>query len=444
MQYPGPLLTNLYAELPKNIKRQRCDSLMISYTSAIAIIQGAARTLDIVELPISKIVGMVAGTDIHSRSAVPSFDNAAMDGYALRSGDTLAATADAPVELSIAGSIAAGQAAPRTTPTATAWEIMTGAPMPGDCDTVLPVERARTSQPDDAASARLLISGRLEPGLNRREAGSDFPAAALLVSAGARLGAPALMALAAGGCDTVAVRRKPRIAVMTTGSELAYSGLPDAAGRIRDANGPYLDALLAGLGIVPAGHRSVADDPDTAARELSALAADADIVLTTGGVSAGRLDFMPAMIARLGGEILFHKVAIRPGKPLLFARLPGGQLLFGLPGNPMAVAVGLRFFVLPAIGALLGRPPERYLPARCLGSTRKRAGLTFFAKAHAQLDYEAQLGVQLLPGQESFRILPLLQANCWAIVPEGREDLTAGDLIEIAPLLPGEFPAPPR
>lgn len=414
---------------------------MINYSSALAIIETVAHRLDALELPIGETAGMVSAADICSRSAVPSFDNAAMDGYALRSSDTRAATVDAPVTLAIAGSIAAGQAAPAATPAATAWEIMTGAPMPAGCDAVLPVESARADQAAGAAAARLIIDHPIAAGTNRREAGSDFAADALLVRAGTRLEPAALMALAAGGCDTVPVRRRPRIAVMTTGSELTTAGVADTTARIRDANGPYLDALLAELGVSRSGLCSVADDPAAAARALSMLAAGSDIVLTTGGVSAGRLDFVPAMITALGGEILFHKVAIRPGKPVLLARLPAGQLIFGLPGNPMAVAVGLRFFVLPAIRALLGLPPERYFRARCLEGSRKRAGLTFFAKAHAQVDRDGRLAVELLPGQESFRIRPLLQANCWAIVPEGCIDLTAGALIEIAPLLPGSFPA---
>lgn len=414
---------------------------MINYSSALAIIETAAHRLDSLELSLGEACGMVSAADICSHCAVPSFDNAAMDGYALRSSDTLAATVDAPVALAIAGSVVAGQAPPAATPAATAWEIMTGAAMPGGCDAVVPVESARAGLATGAASARLLIDQPIAAGTNRRETGSDFPAAAMLVSAGTRLDPAALMALAAGGRDTVPVRRRPRIAVMTTGSELTTAGVADATGRIRDANGPYLDALLAELGVARSGLCSVADDPAAAARTLSMLAADSDIVLTTGGVSAGRLDFVPAMIGSLGGEILFHKVAIRPGKPILLARLSGGQLLFGLPGNPMAVAVGLRFFVLPAIRSLLGLPPERYFTARCRNGSRKRASLTFFAKAHAQVDRDGRLAVELLPGQESFRIRPLLQANCWAIVPEGRTDLTAGELIEIAPLLPGTFPA---
>lgn len=408
---------------------------MISYAAALDIIARTVRPLAPRRVATAQALGMSAAEDIHSATALPSFANAAMDGYALRSADVAAASTAAPVELVIAGSIVAGEPPPAENLPQRAWEITTGAPMPRDCDAVLPIERAQLGT--TAAGAPCLRVGEpVAADANRREAGSDFALGDRVVAAGTRLDARALMALAATGIDEVSARPLPRFALLVTGSELAERGLPDASSRIRDANGPYLRASLAELGLPEGGLRRVRDDAAQVARDIAELAATSDVVLTTGGVSAGRLDFMPAAVRALGGEILFHKVAIRPGKPLLMARLPGDTLLFGLPGNPMAVAVGLRFFVLPALRALLAMAPERRLAARCEAPVRKRRGLTFFAKAHAAVDAAARLQVTVLPGQESFRIAPLLEANCWAIVPEGREAVAAGDIIEIAPLLP--------
>ena len=157
------------------------------------------------------------------------------------------------------------------------------------------------------------------------------------------------------------------------------------------------------------------------------------------GTSAGRFDMVPDTITELGGEILFHKVAIRPGKPILFARLPGDTLLFGLPGNPIAVAVGMRFFVVPALRQLQGLAPEELHRARSQGRIRKREELRFFGKARARVNDDARLEVQLLPGQESFKIASLMLANCWAIVPEGRDTVAPGELIDVAPLYPTGF-----
>ena len=153
-------------------------------------------------------------------------------------------------------------------------------------------------------------------------------------------------------------------------------------------------------------------------------------------MSAGRLDLVPDVVRALGGEILFHKVAIRPGKPILYARLPGGKHLFGLPGNPLAVAVGMRFFVIPALRAMQGLAAEVFRPAICDDAVRSRSRLRFFAKAHRNVDAEARSRVQILPGQESFRIGSLLKANCWAVIPEGYDVLPADSTVLTAPLYP--------
>ena len=284
-----------------------------------------------------------------------------MDGFALRSADTTRATAADPVRLAVAGSVAAGQPPPTATPDHSAWEIMTGAAMPAPCDAVIPVERVERLA---WQSQRIHVREPLRSGQNRRAAGEDFQVGDLMLAAGEAVSPQAIMALAAVGQDRVATRPMPRVVVITTGGELTASGPPDTVSRIRDVNGPYLTAMLDALRIPLVAHRSVGDDPDALRRELASVGGDCEIIITTGGVSAGRLDYVPAMLAQLGATVLFHQVAIRPGKPLLFARLPAGPLLFGLPGNPMAVAVGLRFFVLPAIRALLGQGRENFLPAR--------------------------------------------------------------------------------
>lgn len=408
---------------------------MLSYAAAVEAILAAITPLPIRTGP--PCAGDVAADTIHSRVEVPSFANAAMDGFALRSADCAVAGPATPVQLAVAGTVAAGQPPPARTPAGAAWEIMTGAPMPSDCDAVVPLERIARPAGDPGA---ILVAEPPRPGQNRRAAGEDFARGDLLLDPGAMLTPEAVMALAAVGVDTIAARPPPRIGILTTGSELAASGLPDTRGRIRDTNGPYLEAALATLGLPLAGRQSVADDRAAFTAALAALAPACDLVITTGGVSAGRLDFVPATLATLGAKLLFHKVAIRPGKPLLCARLPAGPLVFGLPGNPMAVAVGLRFFVLPAVRALQGRAPERFLPARTLDAVRARPTMTFFGKAYAEVTREVTLAVRLLPGQESFRISPLLRANCWMVIPAGDRDVAVGDVVEVAPMWPGGFP----
>ncbi|GIK34439.1 MAG: molybdopterin molybdenumtransferase MoeA [Gammaproteobacteria bacterium] len=412
---------------------------MISYAAALDILASAATPLPAANLPCNPAAGLTAAADLASSVAVPPFANAAMDGFALRSIDTQGASAEAPLRLAVAGSIPAGSAAPAATAAGLAWEIMTGAPLPEGCDAVVAVERAEVQRDTAGRPQALLLREPLAAGRNRRDAGEDFRPGGRLLAAGRAIDAPAIMGLAATGTTTLLARPAPRVAVIATGSEL--SGAPTlGAGLIRDSNRPYLAAMLTQLQLPLTGSTAVADEPAAFTQALAAALDGADLVITTGGVSAGRLDFVPAAITAMGGETLFHKVAIRPGKPLLAARF-GRRLVLALPGNPMAVAVGLRFFVLPALRALAGRAPEPRLRARALDAIHSRKGLTFFAKARAHVDAQASLCVSALPGQESFRIAPLLAANCWAILDAERGGVAAGELLDVAPLLPGEFPA---
>jgi molybdopterin molybdotransferase len=402
---------------------------MLSYPAALDILTRACSPLPARRIGLADAPGAVAAEDVRAGGPLPAFANAAMDGYALASSDTARATPETPARLAVAGRVAAGQAAPGATPPGAAWLVMTGAPMPAGCDAVVPVERSR------AAAGSVEVDAPLAPGQNRRAAGEDYAAGDLVLAAGAPVTAEAVMALAATGHDAIGVRGPARVAVITTGDELA--GGP--AG-VRDANGPYLAACLAALGARLVSREAIGDDPAALVEALGRAAPRVDLVLTTGGVSAGELDFVPGAVARLGAQTLFHKVAIRPGKPLLAARLQDGPLILGLPGNPIAAAVGLRFFAVPALRALTGLPPERFARARLAAPVRNRRGLSFFAKALATAGDDATLRVAVLQGQESFRIAPLAAANCWALVPEGTEEVAAGSLLAVAPLLPAAFP----
>ena len=383
-------------------------------------------------------LGAGTAAAVASRLDVPDFDNAAMDGIAARAADIAAATEDAPVSLKVTGMVPAGHKTDSRVAPGQAMEIMTGAPMPPGADTVIPVERLDWNRDADGKPiARVRLAA--EAGRNVRRAGEDFRRDDPLLAVGADLGPEAIMNLAAAGVDEVLVIPPPAVAVLTTGNELTAAGAPTGTGQIRDSNGPYLAAGLASMGGKLETRHSAGDTPEALAAAISEAAQDAQIVVTTGGVSAGKFDCVPAAVTAVGGEIIFHKVAIRPGKPILFAALPNGRWLFGLPGNPVAVAVGLRFFVAPALRALRGMAPERPVHAVSTGEIRKRAGLRFFGKAVATASATGQLEVELLPGQESFRVRPLLSANCWAIVREDQETVAPGDVIEIAPLHPTRF-----
>ena len=408
---------------------------MISYENALRLIAGTCRTLEAETSPLEASLGLSPVGDVSSRMNVPSFDNSAMDGFALLAADTAGAGATSPVVIPVAGIIAAGQE-PVDGPAGQAVEIMTGAPLPTGYDTVIPVERVEAERNSEGAAVSIRCQEPVAPGRHIRRAGQDFQIDQKIFDHGQPLEPHHIMGLAATGADTVETRRKPRVAIITTGSELAASGIPDGGGLIRDANGPYLRTFFSASRTELVQTNFAADDPAVLKAAIEAGRDKADIVLTTGGGSAGRFDLVPDAIEALGGKTIFHKVAMRPGKPLLFARLDDGTPFFGLPGNPVAVAVGLRFFVLPALSHLQGLTNEDFLPSICAETIDTKKDLTFFGKARAEIDTNGCLQTRLLPGQESFKIHSLMQANCWAIVPEGTATVPAGERIEIAPLYP--------
>jgi molybdopterin molybdotransferase len=406
----------------------------ITFDEALVQISTAMAPRAAVQMPLAGLVadgawrGCTAATDLSAPRPVPGFDNAAMDGFALRGAGTAAGLC-----LPVAATVVAGQAVLPALPAGGAIEVMTGAPLPAGGDAVVPLERVDCERDAAGAPRSIRLREPVRTGANVRRAGEDFTTGQPLLRAGEPLDPPRLMALAANGIATLAVRLPPRVALLTTGSELGAAAAP---GQIHDANGPYLQAMLAALGVPVTACASVADDPAQIAAALDRLASQADLLISTGGVSAGRLDGVPGALAAIGARTLFHKVGIRPGKPLLFGRHPGGAWLFGLPGNPVAVAVGFRFFVVPALRALGGQPRERFGHAIALTPVRSRSGFRFFGKAHSAAGPDGRLGVTLLDGQESFKISPLLQANCWMIVPEDAPDIAHGDPVPIAPLLP--------
>ena len=409
---------------------------MIDYDKAIEIIIATAAALPVRQVSLADAAGTVVAADLPSPNAVPPFDNSAMDGFAVRSADTVDTSTDNPTTLTVVGMVTAGEVATGMGEPGTAWEIMTGAPVPAGYDGVIPIEQVTIERDSKGKPIAIELGQQVAAGRNLRSAGEDFAAGDALVKAGQLIQANQIMGLAATGVSELRARLPARVAAITTGNELSNTGDKLKPGKIHDSNGPYLEAAIASIGATSAGVYRSSDSADELIALVENMQDTTDVILTTGGVSAGRMDFVPAALEQLGADILFHRVAIRPGKPILFARLPNGTLVFGLPGNPIAVAVGLRFFVIPALRAMQGLPPENYLTACVKASVGKKQGLRFFAKASANSDAQGQLQVEALPGQESFKISPLMNANCWLIADEVTAEVAAGSLVKIAPLYP--------
>lgn len=398
---------------------------MISYAEARRLISAAALArpaLAAETVPLARALGRVSAAELFGREPIPPFDNSSMDGYALASARAAGATS-APLTLPVLGTIFAGDA-PRCQAEAGAWKIMTGAPIPAGCDAVVPVEQAR--ELDGGRAVEILHSPN--EGDFVRGAGQDFGAGAQVCPAGTRLDARHLMALAAVGVSEVSVRRRPRLALIATGRELAEPGKPLRPGQIHDASSTYLAAECARLGWDFDFQGVIADDAHAFVARLERVLGEGyDAILTTGAVSMGDADFIPATLKDMGAKIVFHKVAIKPGRPILFAEFPNGPFVFGLPGNPVSTVVGLKFFVSPCLRELSGQPAEEPLRLRLTQETAKPDGLRCFFKARRR----DRGGVEVLPAQASFQIHSLLAADCWAVLPEEGERLKAGFDVEV-------------
>lgn len=384
-------------------------------------------------VPLARAEGRVLAVAVDSAIDLPPFDNSAMDGYALAWRDGIAAGR----ELDVHAEQAAGEGRSRLID-GRAIAIMTGARMPDGADLVVPVEDVVVlARNDHDRPCRIRIERPPQRGQHVRRAGEDIARGTRAVDAGTRLDAAACMLLRGVGIAEVDVARVPRVALFSTGRELVdMPGHALAPGQIHDTNRPWLESRLVAAGAQVAVAATLPDDPDVFVDAVRRSLDDGvDLVISTGAVSKGRYDFVPHALATLGADIVFHGLAMRPGKPLLFAILPGGVPFFGLPGNPVSSAVGARFFVECALRAMLGMRPERTWRLPLAAPVAKKRSFHLYQKAELRLDDDGRVAVALLQGQESFRTRPLLRTRAWAGLPADADTLPAGHLVDVHPLL---------
>lgn len=315
---------------------------MLTYEDALARVLGAVPPVRTEQLPVAQAAGRFLAEAVLSPLDLPPFDNSAMDGYAVRAADVASASAEKPVALRLIGQVGAGQVFAGGVGVQTCVRIFTGTPLPAGADAVVMQEDTR------ADGDTVLVLDRARPWENVRLRGEDVKAGTTLVTPGTRLSAGHLGLLAATGNARVCVARSPRVALVATGSELRAPGKPLAPGQIYESNRAMLAAMLTACG---AEVRPLPLVPDSLTRTRATLQrafAECDAVVTTGGASVGKLDFIKAAFAELGGNQEFWKVAIKPGKPFVFGTLQG-QPLFGLPGNPVSAFVTFLLLVRPAL-----------------------------------------------------------------------------------------------
>ncbi len=385
-------------------------------------------------LPLRAAIGRVLADDVPAPIDVPAHTNSAMDGYALRGADLDDRGA---AELRVVGEAFAGRPYPRAVGQGDCVRIMTGAPMPLNCDTVVMQEKAqgphsgRSVQP-----GHVLLAPGQRPGQNVRQAGEDLRRGAVALPAGRRLTAADLGLLASLGRAEVPVRRRPRVAFFSTGDELCSVGETPADGQIYDSNRYSLFGMLHGLGVETRDLGVVRDDPAALREVLREASSDCDMVLSSGGVSVGEADRVKQVLGELG-TLAFWKIAMKPGRPLTFGRL-GGAWFFGLPGNPVAVMVTFYQFVQPALRRLMGESnlTPMTFHATSLERIAKRPGRTEFLRGILRpSDDPANAGPQVRKaGKQGSGILTSMSlANCFIVLPPECGGVAPGDDVPVQP-----------
>ncbi|MFB2872580.1 molybdopterin molybdotransferase MoeA [Aeromonas jandaei] len=373
------------------------------------------------QLPLPQALGRILASDIASPLAVPPFDNSAMDGYAVRLADLAAG-----IPLIMAGKAFAGQPYQGEWPAGHCVRIMTGAPVPAGTDAVVMQEETQ------ADGDRITFLAQPEPGQNIRRAGSDIGKGACVLQAGTRLTPREMPLLASLGIATVPVRRPLKVAIFSTGDELKPVGTPLAHGDIYDSNRYGVRAMLARLGCDCLDLGIIPDDPAQLRAAFIRADEEADVLITTGGVSVGEADFTKQLLDELG-EIGFWKLAIKPGKPFAFGRLPR-VWFFGLPGNPVSAMVTFDQLVQPALAKLAGQRFERprQLQAVTTEPLKKSPGRLDFQRGILSQGPNG-LEVRSTGSQDSAVFSSLSRANCYIILERERGRVAVGETVTVEP-----------
>ena len=412
--------------------RHHYDAEMLDVEEALKRIMTFFVPLPAVDVPLLDALGQVLAVPLVAPINIPPLDNSAMDGYALRAADISQAGGKSPVDLRVIGHIPAGTVSDQTVEPGTALRIMTGAPIPGGADTVVAFEDTDEVERREAGGSMEKVGVRLaaETGENIRPAGEDVQQGSVVLESGTVLRASELGVAASLGMDTVPVIRRPVVAVLATGDELLEPGEAHQPGKIYNSNNYSVAASVSAFGGVPRVI-GVARDTEASVEEALALALDADMVITTAGVSKGDYDFVKDVLAKRG-EIALWSVRMRPAKPLAFGALdaPDGRRVphLGLPGNPVSALVAFEQFARPAIRKMMGKEltPRPTVQAILDDPVNNYDGRRVYARVVVYLE-NGGYRARLTGNQSSGVLTSMARANGLAICPDDRSRLEAGE-----------------
>ncbi len=409
---------------------------MISYDEALARIYQCCYPMAKKKLGLEDANGHVLASDVAALVDFPPFDQSAVDGFGISLAGVDSAVKEQENSFAVVRTVFAGDAPGAPVEKGQAVKLMTGAPVPEGVDTVVMKEVCTERQ------GKVVISKALQPGANIRRRAEEFCAGDKTLAAGTRITPPVVGLLATLGHASLEVFAKPVVSVVLTGNELVAPGTELGAGQIYDSNSYTLAAALSGMGIEQYRVLRIKDNREVIKQKLAAALDESDVLLTVGGISVGDRDVIKGVLAELGVQEVFWKVAIKPGKPLYFGtynnealKAPAGNdssLVFGLPGNPVAALLGFNQFVKPALQRMMGESNGSSLtvPAVLTTGMRKKPGREQWARGVLH-PVEGQLRVSPVQGQQSHMLGGLAQANCLIVLPAEQSDFKEGENVRV-------------
>lgn len=404
---------------------------MVEIRKPIQVGEAIKRVIDHVTLlgtekvPLEQAYGRILAEPIIARHDVPPFDRSPYDGFAVRAEDTVGASGDHRISFKVIGEIGAGHVGDRGIEKGEAYRIMTGAPIPTNADAVVMLEQ--TVEQDDGFTLRKQFTA----GENISDKGEDAKEGQCLIEKGAIIHPGTIALLATFGYAFVEVAKRPVVGVLSTGTELLAVDEPLVHGKIRNSNGPMIAAQLDRMGIAYESYGMREDNLDVCTELVEKALSETDVLITTGGVSVGDYDYLPAIYERLGAKVLFNKVAMRPGSVTTVAVL-GDKFLFGLSGNPSACFTGFELFTRPAILKMMGA--EKVFVPRMkaiLGEDFKKANpFTRFVRAVWEMTDE---GPVVVPAgfNKSSAVSSIARGNCIIVLPSGTRGYTTGMEVDV-------------
>jgi molybdopterin molybdotransferase len=406
---------------------------LLPVSEALQRILASFHSLNTTRIPLKDAVGRTLAEEIVSATDLPLFDNSSMDGFALRASDVTQAGSATPISLPVVDDIPAGKMPTHHLQTGEAARIMTGAPLPPGADSVVPVEETdfNNRAPGTALPEKVQILKAAKVGANIRKRGSDIRRGESILPSGLRLRPQDLGMLAMLGIADVPVYRRPRVALLSSGDELTPIGQPLTEGKIYDVNSYTLGALLkaAGCEIIPLG---VAADTPEAVKDALSGAKDADLIVSSAGVSMGSFDFIKDVIEK-EGELNFWRINMRPGKPLTFGHYQNIPFI-GLAGNPVSAFIGFMVFVRPVVEKMLGGSQQAQVTVRArLAEPIRSDGRQSYLRAHIYTE-NGERYAKLTGHQGSGNLFSMVQANALLIIPAGVKSLATGEEVNAWPL----------